>query len=105
VTHRTTNTAQGKILTRSAIAPLISAAVIAAKVIWKSTKMKFCQLTPCRPNMCHGLAIRSPLPLPTPSPPQPSDQPHSTNTVATRTNATNDIIIMLRTDLLRVMPP
>ena len=53
----------------------------------------------------NGLAISLPLPLPTPSPPQPSDQPHSTKTMPTTAKATYDIIIMLSTDLERVMPP
>ena len=57
------------------------------------------------PNTENGLAISLPLPFPMPSPPQPSDQPQSTKTMPTTAIATYDIIIMLRTDLARVMPP
>ena len=84
------------------MAPLISAAVMAAKVIWNITPgMKVLESTLCSPNSWNGLPISAPLPAPF----QPSDQPHSTKTMPTTPNATNDIIIMFRTDFDRVMPP
>ncbi len=77
--------------------------MIAANVIWNmtlGTQASF--VTPLSDQSSKGLAIRPPSQL---SLPNASDQPQSTKTMATIANATNDIIIMFRTDFERVIPP
>ena len=55
--------------------------------------------TSLRPKSVNGLAKN------VPSPPKDIDQPQSAQMMPTTPIATNDIIIMLSTDLARVIPP
>ncbi len=57
-------------------------------------------VTSLSPNRVNGLAKNVPS-----SGPNDMDQPHNTQMMPTIAIAMNDIIIMLSTDLARVMPP
>src|SRR5436309_310921 len=106
VAQATVNTAQAPNLVRSAIAPLISATVMTAKVSWKAEKMRSgipvtrdaLFTRPCSPR--YSKPPTNPLPFP-----NDSEPPYSTHALVTVMMATHDIIIMFRTLLARVMPP
>src|ERR1700722_13147983 len=106
VAQATVNTAQGPNLARSAIAPLISATVMTAKVSWKAENTRSgipatrvaLFTRPCSPT--YSRPPMNPLPLP-----NASESPYSTQASVTVMMATHDIIIMFSTLLARVIPP
>ena len=117
----TVKTVQAPNLARSAIAPEIRATVMIAKTTWKATKAAAgippAAAAPCgvrrdvpddlredpaQPELVEGVTDE---PLPPTSAPNASLYPHRIQAVPTVPIAMNDIIIMLRTLLVRTMPP
>ena len=114
-------TVQAPNLTRSAIAPETRATAMIAKTTWKATKAAagippaaaapvsafagtyptISEKTPLSPKLSKGLPT-SPRPT---SAPKASLYPHRIQAVPTVPMVMNDIIIMLRTLLVRTMPP
>src|SRR5690242_7357225 len=106
VAQPTVNTVQAPNLARSAIAPLISATVMTAKVSWKAENMRSGMpdtreascTSPCSPR--YSKPPMNPLPFP-----NDSESPYRTQAIVTVMMATHDIMIMFRTLLARVIPP
>ena len=106
VAQATVNTAQAPNLVRSAIAPLISATVMTAKVSWKAENTRSgmpgtrdaLPTSPCSPRKANP--PMNPLPGA-----NDSESPYSTHAIETVMMATHDIIIMFRTLFARVIPP
>src|SRR5215470_11214491 len=106
VAQAAVNTVQAPNLARSAIAPLISATVMTAKVSWKAENMRSGMpatreascTRPCSPR--YSKPPMKPLPGA-----NDRESPYSTHAIVTVMMATHDIIIMFRTLLARVIPP
>ena len=107
ITQIGTNTIQAENFARSAMAPLISAAVRMAKVSWKVTKSSS-GTEPCTvPGSMPVIATceRSPISPPLPSPEKASVYPSSSHATVTSGIAMKLIMIMLSTPVVRTMPP
>jgi hypothetical protein len=106
VAQPTVNTVQAPNLARSAMAPLISATVMMAKVSWKAENTRSGMpvtrdasvTSPCSPR--YSKPPMNQLPLP-----NVSESPYSTHAIVTVTMAIHDIIIMFRAVFARVIPP
>lgn len=105
--QRGTKTSQAPNFARSAIAPLIRAAVMIAKVSWKVANSRVgtvpCTLSGPRPAI--PACSRVPMSPPPASGPNAREYPAASHTTVTSAIDTKLIISMLRTLFVRTMPP
>ncbi|GAA3217296.1 hypothetical protein GCM10020256_20200 [Streptomyces thermocoprophilus] len=103
------NRAQALNFTRSARAPLMSAGVRIANIIWKTTKTKSGMVVPSHSSV-RPMSLRptqslfQPMMLPE-SVPKAREKPYSTHRTVTIPRLMKLIISMLRVLLTRTMPP